>query len=215
MTINNIVSNIRLLIKQYSDDSIFTDESLYNLFNDARISLLSTGKYKMSKQDYLSFCVDLEESQSHLCNSKLVGYEVLKSKHKIPAYLDLDKNMTLKVSELGGKIITLIPEQDVPIIKYNKILNKKLTYSIINGNIVIWKNCKGRFPKSILVEAVWQDILDWNGLQCSSCSTCLEADNIDAFTDKKFIWDCYKIVTDLLRLPLSLKQDPNDINPNG
>lgn len=209
MTINKIVSSIRTLIKKQIDDSEYSDEFLYNLFNDARVALLSSKKYELSNQDYKTFCIELEKTKSHLCGSTKIGCEVYTSIYKLPSFINSSK---LKITDVGGNLINEILEQDVDIVRFNKILSKKLHYTLINNKPVIW--CSHNRPQTkIIVKAIWQDILDWQSICCDKdCVNVLETEIV---SDRKLLIDCYKIVLDLLKLPLSLVEDvTSDTNNN-
>ena len=206
MKIKEIIAVIRATIKQVIDDSIYSDEYLYTLFNNARVALISSDNYKLSKQDRQTFCLSMEKSKSHQCGSLIIGCEVFKSKNFLPAYIE----GTLKILTLGGTAISEINETDVPNIIYNKILSKKNNYTIINNKIIVWN--KHKFPPTIVVTAVWQDILEWQDIQCESCD-CVDVFDIEICKDRKFVIDCLKIIIDLLKLPLSLQEDnTNDVN---
>ena len=89
------------------------------------------------------------------------------------------------------------------------IRNKKYKASIINGYIVIWKMCNKKSIKNITVEAVWQDLTEWQDIQCPDCE-CIDVFEVDVISDIKIVFDIYKVVMDILKIPLTLQQD--DIN---
>lgn len=208
MTLNKIISNIRTLIKQHTDDSLYSDEFLYEMFKAAWVGLVSMDKYKISENDYNLFCMELEPKLAHQCGTKEIGCETYRSKDKLPAYIDKNKG-SLKIRDIGGTIIDVVDEEDLPYIMLDDIRNKKYKASLINGYVVVWKMCSKRPIKNITVEAVWQDLTEWADKQCSDCD-CVDVFELEVIKDMKVLVDLYKIVLDLLRLPLTLTQD--DIN---
>lgn len=208
MTLNKIISNIRTLIKQHTDDSPYSDEFLYEMFKSAWVALVSRKDYESSQLDYNLFCLELEPKLAHQCGVKDIGCEVFRSKHPLPSFIDKNKS-SLKIRDLGGSIIDIVDEEDLSYIMLDDIRNKKYKASLINDHIVVWKMCHKRPIKNITVEAVWQDLVEWQDIQCPDCE-CVDIFEVNVISDLKVVIEIYKIVLDLLRIPLALTQD--DIN---
>jgi len=162
-TIGEHISTLRTLIREYSDDSEFTDPFLYNLMNSVRAKLLHDRymKYRrVSDFDWDTFCVSLAKKNSHDCDCIEVGCLVRKSEIKLPKPITGRFRDLFKVMTLDGSIIRRVTEQQLKDEMQDDVLGGKPGYTIRSQKLIIfnWLDLK-----VVQVSAVWEDITDWAG----------------------------------------------------
>jgi len=123
-TIGAIIDRTRHLIRtELSDDTSFTDELIYALLLDARNLILyrhlrRQKRYK-SRLLYKTICMPLEKSSQIPCEC-IPGDScmALRSKYKIPSYINLGSTDGLKVTSMDG--LTRYDLTEVNLGKYTK-----------------------------------------------------------------------------------------------
>lgn len=174
MTIRNLISLIRSSVKEYSDDTLYSDEFLYNLFTTLKIETLSAmmqdKKFKDSvKHDFnfQEFCIKLLYATEHDCDCVPLGCKALKSEFTIPEYL-VD---SLKVSTLSDKTVSYIDSADYKYIIHHPIKSTALHYTVTNNKLIVYGSTS---LKVVKLKAIWADPTDIIDAQyCSDTSDCI------------------------------------------
>lgn len=216
MLVSDIVSQIRTLIKEYSDDSYYEDEFLLNLFLNQRAMLLRHKflKYNhVSPQNYSIFCMKLVKGVSHECGCITVGCKVYRSENKLPNFISTRNKPAVEFYTLSHGRIDLIEESDLSSIEVSKIKKNRPHAVLANNNIVLF----GKEYDAIMVRAILENPLDIKKVQhCADEETsisCVDVYNDDIFTDREICSTAIElVVTKDLRVPMSTTSDMNNDN---
>lgn len=209
MTVNEVVSLFRMSIKQYSDDTIYTDRYLWSLFNIQKAKLISQ-KYKSNDpQNYNTICIELTKGLSHECGCITMGCEVFKSV-QLPRWLTT-RNSTLKVFTLDYKPMYQVSEENYRDMLEDKTYEEAGLYSIVNRKIVSWNKPYG----VVMVSARWEDILDLDSVQyCKDSnkddedsSNCQDVYSMDIGLDAEFVDYAIRMALELLYPTLNIRDD--------
>lgn len=220
-TIGIHVATIRSLISEHSDDSKFSDEFLFELFKNAAKRL----QYQKAKRwEFLSewnrkrYCVKLEKAKSHNCECVAVGCDILRTVVEIPKAITGRNFDLIKVYDLNGnKIDQVLPQEQIDNLNDpNGVNQKRTTFSLVNRKIVIWNNLE---LKAIEVEQISDDETEWAGItMCDKDGneteeSCFDILNDNYPIDSELVDPAYRMVLELLNLPLQLQEDKtNDAN---
>lgn len=208
------IYKLRTLIKQYSDDSIYSDEFLYSLLKDSRNTLLEREVKKFTKDSEFhksSGCMPLEVSTYHDCDCLPfeVKCKVLKSKFPIPKVLTGRNKELLKIMNLEGRqIIPFITSTDLRNLKYTKTKGKGTKYGIFNQHLIIFNTLK---LKAVLFEGIFEDPLELKNI--SFCNEegietqCYNLNTTDFPIKGSLNFSMYQICLDMLKIPLQIKSD--------
>lgn len=221
-TIAQHVGVIRTLIKEHSDDSLYSDQFLFELFKNGAKKLQYQ---KLRRWDHLSewnrsrYCIKLEKAKSHNCECVAVGCDVLKSVHKIPKPLtNRDRDM-IKVFDLNGNRIDQVTTQEQidNMSDPSGIKQKRTSFEIVNQRVVIYNNLE---LKAVEVEEIAEDETQWAGIKlCDSEGNetnqdCFNIQTSDYPLDSELVEPTYRLVLELLHIPLQLTSDQTtDANP--
>lgn len=222
-TIAEHVSKIRLMIKEYTDDTVYTDEALYKFFRDA-VNMFQYRKSKrweyLSEQNFQEYCIALEKGVSHDCDCVDVGCPVLKTVHPIPTPLANRLRDLMVIKTLGGRKLRMQSEEYRNTESLDDIKKDKPFYDLINKHITIFN-----YPeewKAIRVRGIFEDPTEWAGIQlCDPKNggdlneSCFDIENSDFPVDTELIIPSYEYVLKLLVPSLQIYQDStNDANPD-
>lgn len=173
MTNNKVISEIRIALKELSDDSNYSDQFLLQKALESRAEILaqklSDNKY-ISEFNYSSFCVELERDKFYDCDCVSVGCDVLKSVHIIPSVLTSNSKMLLQIMSLDGKTYSYATPEQVKEAKYSKTKANNIFWYIQNGRIVIFNTLR---KKAVYVKGLFEDpsaitaLCDSTGVDCS------------------------------------------------
>lgn len=223
MTINQHISNIRELIKQHTtDDSLYSDEFLYNLLRVVSNKIKEDHfKDEWAWQTYcIATCIDKEHTCGCVTNA---GCLVVKSKNKIPKPYRNKYQDFFKLYTLDWKKLTRISPSELRGMMYQDILKEELLYSIINDYIYIWTGSPQLHkPKALQVSMIAEDPTAW--IDVTSCNADGEDTNEPCFSivDSEFPLSpdldylVYKGVLELLGYSLQLDDDKtNDAKSNS
>lgn len=217
-TINEHISAIRILIKEQSDDSLYTDQFLYHLLTGATASIHRRNiekDRKISPWNLPSYCISLERAKSHDCSCVPVGCDVLRSKDKIPTPLNSDNGPVIKVYTMDHQEIYRVTESEQKANNLHPIKKGRLSYSVVNGRIVIWNgNPEHLIPRSVIVKGLFNDVTKWADIQAcgddGSCCYDIATDNFPLDEDYAFV--AYSMVLSQLGIALQKKSDDNNNN---
>lgn len=212
-TVGQHISNIRGLIEKYGRTSEeYTDQFLYELLKGARSEVLRNEIQKLNKiseWNWQTICTGLELSKPADCDClpDTIGCQVLKTTNKIPEVFKSKVNSFIRLSTPGNKGINLIEPRFWEIYKLDNNRSKQLSASIINGYIYLW-NYPSNKLKCIQISGVWRDPLELQNVTDSNTNQpCFSTLTSDFPIDLDFQNSIYKMVIELLKLPLQLQQD--------
>jgi len=147
MTLDSHISTIRTLIKEFTDDTLYTDEFLANLLVSCRNAVYDIEPIKkmrpLSRFSYTSFCIKLVVDTFHDCGCvpKTLGCKVLKSEITLPkVLLDIKGNMMLNIYTINGDRIDYKKFQDRRLLIGHPVTNRIMSYDIVNRQLVLFGN---------------------------------------------------------------------------
>lgn len=210
-TVASNISALRGIIKQVQDDSVYTDKFLYSLLSSAKARLLrqKLDRGKLSEFNWVTFCITLEKAKSHNCDCIPVGCDVVKSIHEIPRVLNGRYRDLIRIETLGGKLIPYRTEEQVLNEVEDDILGTSLKWTMRSRELIIFNNTD---LKAVQVTSVPEDISQWSDIHtCVDSSgnptNCFDIFKSDFGLDEDLTIPAYKMVLELLRIPLSLQED--------
>lgn len=218
-TIKSEIDALRESIRQTTDDSKWSDEYLYKIWNSYRNKILSQQVDTFRKVNDFNrerFCFELEEAYSHDCGCIELGCTVLVSKYAIPEPID-----KLQILTLSGVQIGKSTESEFRSLQYDEVLSSKPRYGIYSGKVFIYNpGSLGVISPAVLqANAVWADPTEWIGIQyCSDTEDgdgdssdgvfpCKKATDIDAGMSPKYSEIVRRMTLEELGLSLQLPVD--------
>ena len=207
-----IVDGLREMIRQTSDDSVFSDEFLYFNLNNARIQVmrqyLSANK-KLSPWLYQRFCIKLCPSTFIECNCEPfdVGCTIWRSQLPIPKPLTTDTGYVADFSELKGELITPVSENSSRFIKYRRV-PRNMHYLIgdVNGEKYLFIISNVKPPKYIKVNTILEDPTKAAYFKCED-EECFEPSGTGFPVEGHLLNFVYKIALEMLSVYMTMKDD--------
>lgn len=217
-TINEHVSAIRGLIKQYTNETKFTHDALYFHLTQAAaiVNKRKAEKYeKLSEWNTPTFCIGTEVTDKHPCEClENVGCKMIRTKHKIPRPLMSKKRDLLTVMTLDHKTIPMIKPDMVKAYQLDIIKKDELFYFMQNEYIYIVNGTpKSGVPKALLIKGYWEDISDWSGIKLcdengnETDDVCFDMDAHEFPMDQDLTYMAYDLVLQKLNIPIQLRSD--------
>ena len=221
-TIPEHIYKLRTLIKQHSDDSIYSDEFLYSLLKDARNTLIERDSKKFSKDSEFhkqTICMPLiiDSYNDCECLPYEVKCKVLKSKFALPKVITGRNKEMMKVLTIDGyNQISFVLSTDLKNFKYSKTKKKGIKYGISNKYLIIFNTLQ---LKNVLIEGIFEDPLELSKITfCNeegNEETCYDLNESDFPIKGSLVYPMYQICFDMLKIPLQLKEDDtNNANNN-
>lgn len=215
------IYKLRTFIKQHSDDSIYSDEFLYSLLKDARVTLLERENKKFTKDSEFHkqmICMPLVIDTYHDCDCLPfeVKCKILKSKFALPKVLTGRNKELIRVLTIDSySQIPFILSTDLKNVKYTKTKGKGNKYGIINNYLTIFNNLQ---LKVVLIEGIFEDPLELSKISycddAGEIQTCFDLDTTDFPIKSSLNFPMYQICLDILKIPMQLKSDDtNNTNP--
>jgi len=220
MKVSTAVALVTNLIKEHSNESHYTPALAWELYNVTKAKLLKQrlDKFKaISPLNRRTFCIGLSEKLSHDCGCITVGCKVLASCVEIPTFLSSRNKSTLRVQLLDGTLLNELDEADADIVATNELKVNKPSYSIVNGNLILWNTKK---VAAVLLTAVWGNLTDWENIQycdnnceedqepnLQASNSCVDVYEMEVDVDEDMHYDILNMVLNLLRIPLSVLPD--------
>jgi hypothetical protein len=210
-SINNVVSDLRGLIKQVQDDSVFTDKFLFSILSKARAKILiqRLRNNRLSFYNWNTFCIKLERAKSHNCDCVAVGCDVRRSVFKLPRTLSGRTGDLLKIETLGGKTVRGVTEQQLLDEVDDPIKAGSIAWSMRSRYLIVWNALE---MDTIQVSGVWEDLSEWENIR--ACTTpagddipCVDARSEDFGIEDSYLFDVYKLAMELIGIPLQLRED--------
>lgn len=218
--ISQHISNIRSLINSHNrDNKPYTDQFLYEVLVVCRNTILKQKLdrfHAISESNWISFCMAMEPSKSHNCDCVPASLDclVLKSKWKIPDYLQSRNKSQIKIKTVGGKIIHLISETAWMLRK--NLSTTEYYGSIINGYLFVWN--APLTLKVIEISGVWANPIDLQ--EIPNCNTQGEVEGTCFDLDKSFplqtdlastvYLECLKFLQIAISIPLNSTNNSNE-----
>lgn len=214
-TINTHISVMRDYIREWSDDSTYSDAFLYQIIKSAKNQLQyrkARQWYYLSDLNYQRYCVSLEEGVSHNCDCVAVGCKVLKTEVEIPRPLSGRNRDIISVFTLGGKKLPHYLEEELEEMAFDDIKKGKPSFSIIGRKIVIF-NAPKKW-KAVQVEGIFEDPTQWAGITLCDKETgedtgisCFKVLEDEFPIDSELELPMYQMALQLLQIPLQILED--------
>jgi len=161
MVLNIHISAVRTFLKNFTDDTLYTDQFLANTLVTARNAIYESEfinkKRSFSRFSYSSFCIKLNRESFHDCSCvpEGLGCQVLRSEIDIPKTLiDKQGNLLLTAYTINGKRIDFKEFKKRRLLSSHPVSSRVITFDIIDNRLVIFGNLN---LKVIIIEAVWED----------------------------------------------------------
>lgn len=212
MTIGEIVSQLRGRIKEFQDDSIYTDQFLWSMFNIEKANIISNYRIRrfnyINDHSYVTVCIKLEKANSHDCTCIEQGCKVMKSVFKLPRYFTGRNLPLLKVFSLGYKEVPQILEYEYEsVYQKDDIFKDQPMFSIVNGKILLFNSKQ----EVLLVRALWFDVSELDEIHyCKNNggdADCIDIFSLDGSIDEDLLSLVFNAVFQRLQLPLSVQED--------
>jgi len=208
------IYKLRTFIKQHSDDSIYSDEFLYSLLKDARVTLLERENKKFTKDSEFHkqmICMPLVIDTYHDCDCLPfeVKCKILKSKFPLPKVLTGRNKELIRVLTVDGyNQIPFIQSTDLKNLKYSRTKGKGNKYGIVNSYLTIFNNLQ---IKLVLIEGIFEDPLELQKItycdEGGNETQCYDLNTTDFPIKGSLNFPMYQICLDILKIPLQLKSD--------
>jgi len=208
------IYKLRTFIKQHSDDSIYSDEFLYSLLKDARVTLLERENKKFTKDSEFHkqmICMPLVIDTYHDCDCLPfeVKCKILKSKFPLPKVLTGRNKELIRVLTVDGyNQIPFIQSTDLKNLKYSRTKGKGNKYGIVNSYLTIFNNLQ---IKLVLIEGIFEDPLELQKItycdEEGNETQCYDLNTTDFPIKGSLNFPMYQICLDILKIPLQLKSD--------
>jgi hypothetical protein len=151
-TLNEIAYNIRNLYRKGrgSNNDILSLDQIKFLIKNYR-ALYLRREYNKNEAILDTFeqkvCVELEKVDASLCPDNLIGYEVLRSKQKLPDFIR--GTTSLLISYIGSVNGTTrwqyVPAFAMEWNKYNKISGNRIKAYILDGYLYVFPDCRVKY----------------------------------------------------------------------
>jgi hypothetical protein len=209
MKIGELLSTVRVTIKEITDDSRYTNSYLCSIIVQARATILGNsikGKSYISNWSSHTFCVELELVKAEDCDCVTDTIcKVLRSKYKIPRPLIGRYRDAIQIKLLDGRLVGMIEQYQLKSDSLDPIKGQALRYSIINQYLYVWRS---KTLKCIYVDGIWENILDWQDIQ--SQEDCNDIYELESGIGHNEVTGIMQIIATLLQLPLTRKDDDSD-----
>lgn len=214
------IDYIREIMRQTSDDSVYSDELLYKLLIDSRAMVLGNKLNNFKRQsefNYQDFCMELEVTKYDDCACVPgSGCLVLKTKLEVPEPLSLNFKTLMEVTTLDGQTrIDYVDQKQLKTLKFSKTRGHKLVYTIRNRKIVVFNSDLKLRP--INIHSIVEDpselanlpFIDITGT-CHPTEKCFSKKTTPLPMDAKIADDVYQLV--FKKLGLSMQQPADNNN---
>jgi len=162
-SIGNHISNLRTLLKQYSQSSTpYTDSQLFSIFSNAAALVSTRALEKGTNHSFWNtkwYCVKLVEDFSHPCPECYpIGCKVLKSVYKIPRPLQVRNRDLIRVATLDHKELHMIMPYERQAKLTDEFFQNVKMATFVNDHLIVYSRNK---PVVVLVSGHFNDITEW------------------------------------------------------
>ena len=210
MTISEHIDTLKMLIKQTSDDTHYTDEFLYKLLLDARALLIYQQlqkKVRISQFNYQTFCIQLTPATYHDCGTCIpdVGCRILKGTQKLPKPLKNKYKDFMRILTITGDA-ELIAGTGISsrLLKFSNTMKNQWMYEIVNEKPIVWGVSGLEY---ILVQAILEDPSDALELCTQSGEQCFTPETDDFPVASELHEGMYELVMKRLFPSLQIVDD--------
>lgn len=158
MIINKLIGLLRVLIKQQSDDSVYTDEAIYTLLMTARTKILAD-KYEYEKlvpyMNWQTITLPLIVEPYVNCDCVKIGCNVVKSRQRIPSVVVSNAGSPfIRVKLFNGEQLSYVKPERQRTNFESETLYDQIAYYIENNKLILWNTLD---IKAVMVEGVFSD----------------------------------------------------------
>jgi len=227
-TVQAHIDYLRGLIRQISDDSVFSDKYLYKTLSDARSKILKqrvNSGYKPTAWSYNTICVPFEKAEFHDCDCIETGCKVMKSVIEIPEPVAIKDRALITLTDLSGaNVIGNRSSRRVKASKYSPISKGKVFWDIVNRKIVVFNDLE---TEIYLVKAIFAEPYDLNDIPKYNLFGECEDDSVKCFNpdtdyfpiDQGLNSDMYAIALEMLNVSFKAIEDrsndgQSNLNPD-
>lgn len=212
--IEQIIYDVKEGIKEYSDDSEFSNEYILYLYNIKRAKYLKQKLDKLGRKfdnrTLQTLCLELEEVSSNICGIKGCD-KILRTKQTLPKLLQLsDKDAVERISpsnQLSKKYNTIPREKAVYYLNSN-FANKIKAYIHNDGHIYLISS-EPVLTDCITITGVFEDPLSLKDYKnCCNCNDIIDYCFDEATTDYPLTPDLLDVIRIEIINELIGKKDP-------
>jgi len=211
MTINEVLSIYKELLKLNNRTPDYTDAYLWSIFCNTKADYLKNELKKnnfISPRAYHPFYLPLIDGNMYDGSCVNLSCPIKVTQTAIPSVVRSKTADALKILTPSNEKIDLILEEQIPNIQYNDIKKDRMFYYIGKDNKVYIIN--NTLLKCIKVIGLWDNILDFNNLQ--DPNSCVDVFSLDIGLGRDAINDIIKMSFDTY-LKLNIQTDnTNDSN---
>ncbi len=207
MTIGEIISTYRTMLKEKAQTSMLNDRELYLIMNSIANKIkqeVLDKNHKLGFQNYRTITLDLEQVKfKSTCQPIFMGCDVLKSTYPIPPTLVNSSRQEM-----------YIYSGSVAISPYNFLHGKRIAkhpamknyYDVIDNYLYIFKNLE---LECITIQAAWTDVTSLQDVLGSNNQPCYDPMYDDFPIDDQYIPIIYMNMDKQLNNYIRTKEDEN------
>ncbi len=207
-----IIDAFRELIRQTSDDSVFSDELLFHYLNIVRVRLMRqylNDNKNISPWMYQRFCIKLCPSTFMECNCEPFKFActVWRSENPIPRPMLTNSGNIINVSELYGSLITPVTENSSRFLEFRK--HKRVFHYLIGdvrGEKYMFIITNTKPPKYIKAEMILEDPSQILYNQCED-EPCEDIRLLPFPIETHLLDSLYKLTLELMSVAMSTTDD--------
>ena len=207
-----VIDGLREMIRQTTDDSVFSDEFLFFNLNNARIMVMrqyiNDGK-PISPWLYQRFCIKLCPSTFIECNCKpfKFGCTVWRSEKPLPKPLTTNTGYIAEFSELFGEQLYPLTENESRYVQFRRWTNKQY-YMIgdVGGEKHLFVMSEKQPAKYIKINAVLEDPTEAQYASCTE-EECPDPTGNGFPIESHLLVGIYKITLEFMGMTMSMTED--------
>lgn len=169
MTSAEIIGSIRVMLKEHSDDSLYSDQFIYNELLTAR-SRITAEKYAQETEvpyiNWQTITARLSRTKYVDCGCVKAGCDILKTEISIPSvvvtYL---KRPLIRVRLFSGATLPYVRPERQRTNVYSEVLGDIPAYYIENNKLIVWNT---KALRAIKIEGVFSNPTDLAGIDVCS-----------------------------------------------
>jgi hypothetical protein len=192
MTIPEIISTFKEILKLNHRSPEYTDSYLWSIFLNTRAEILNNNlkkNYYINPNEYKTFVLPLITVNKFEGTCIELDCPVKSTNTSIPAFLKARNSSTLSVFTPTDKEIPYRDVSQIEYSQYNDIKSNKIAYTFdINNKLIILNN---DLIKCVKVKALWDNILDFQNLQ--DPNSCVDLNTVDIGLSRDSVNDIIKL----------------------
>lgn len=207
-----VIDGLREIIRQTTDDSVYSDEILFFHLNNARIQVMRqylNDNKPLSPWLYQRFCIKLCPSTFMECNCEPFKFSctVWRSEKPLPKPMTHNGGYIAEFSELSGDLITGVTENESRFLQYRKF-KRKMYYLIgdVRGEKYLFVITEQIPPKYIKVNTILEDPLEAQYASCKD-EECPAPLGNGFPIEPHLLLSVYKITLEIMGISMSMQED--------